>query len=205
MSQFAGMTLEKIEWLMEKKHELGGLHFVVAHSHDLFDVGHYEHCLVMAYVGDFGQPRNLPIDQIQAAFRGADKLKLKLLSDSFPTTWPLRLYRGVSGFDSERMTRGVSWTTRLDVACFFALKYNSPNPKIHVADVDEDEVFFHSNKREESEFVAIPASFIVLECSIDEMTIRSEREKSRIKESNAEYMRDLVRQGVVFETPRDCN
>lgn len=85
----------------------------------------------------------------------------------------LRVYRGVSGAGKQRRVDGLSWTTELACACWFALRYDLPDPAVYTARVSIDEVFFNEDRSMECDVVCKPRYPRKLRISLDQM--QSER------------------------------
>jgi hypothetical protein len=94
---------------------------------------------------------------IECLLQRIDPIKLKSVGDKIPSQDEFRLYRGVSGNDSSRTINGYSWTSNLELAHWFAMRYSElGNPSIFTTTVCEDAVLFCPNERDEHEFVLNP-------------------------------------------------
>lgn len=117
--------------------------------------GIYEACLVAA----FAQHRmnNHAWDQkvLTLMFSLADRAKLRAVGDALPGAGPFVLYRGVAG--KARRERGMSWTSRLEVACWFARRFDFlESPAVVQCLVVASDVLCFWNQRDESEFIIMP-------------------------------------------------
>jgi len=106
--------------------------------------GTFEEHLLLAYASlDKGQ-RKYNTRQVEQAFRSCDRKRLLDAGDLKESCCPFRrpiVFRGVSGTGKLRRERGLSWSTSLVAACFFATLYSAPKPTVFVADISEDDVF----------------------------------------------------------------
>jgi hypothetical protein len=69
----------------------------------------------------------------------------------------VRVWRGTSHLTAKQATKGYSWTTNRDVACWFAVRFaNSDNPPLVLAaDVSKNDVALFHDGRNEAEAVII--------------------------------------------------
>lgn len=72
-----------------------------------------------------------------------------------PHSGQLSIFRGVSWIGMSAATRGLSWTTSRDVACWFARRFaNETHQQIVLtANIDSSEIVFYDNERSEHEVV----------------------------------------------------
>ncbi len=79
-------------------------------------------------------------------------------------TTAIKIYRGVSGYGKFRRPRGFAWTAKLDVACFYALRYSLPVPAIFEATITPNEIqaFVHGSFREDT-IICQPAQAMQLD------------------------------------------
>ena len=84
----------------------------------------------------------------------------------------VKVYRGVLAKDGLKGDVGVSWTTDIEVAKFFALRLKSTGGKSYIfeGEIDKDKILFFTNSRYESEVLLDPLDMIWL----DENEIESE-------------------------------
>ena len=105
----------------------------------------------------------------------ADRDRLRAAGDALPGPGPFRLYLGVAGVGSARRLRGYSWTDSLDVACWFADRYDLESPAVRTAEVPRDEVLAYHAGRNEREFIWRPQRTTRLEIDGDEIGERAGR------------------------------
>ena len=118
----------------------GTLAIVVDNGNLLMKRGIYEAALVHGYTGCKWSHRLWDMDVIQSLFDLGDREKLRAVGAPLPGPGPFTVYRGVSREGKERQVDGMSWTTSLDVACFFALVWKH-DPAVYQATVSADEVY----------------------------------------------------------------
>jgi len=85
----------------------------------------------------------------------------------------LTVYRGVSGSRQYRRIRGMSWTSSLDVACFFSGRWVGPDPAVYVATVRAKSIFCHFVSRDEDEYIVRPSYPKRLKITVEEMQRRA--------------------------------
>jgi len=131
------------------------LYVVLDNIRQLKARGIYEAALVHGYCDcKCGHP-NWRMSVIEALFRIGDRDKLRAVGHPLPGPGPFVVYRGVGGTGQERHVRGMSWTSSLDVACWFATK-GFEDSAVYTARVQADEVYCYSNERHEDEFICRP-------------------------------------------------
>ena len=84
-----------------------------------------------------------------------DRARLRDAGDPLPDSGPWTIYRGVAGHGKARRVRGYSWTKNQDKAAWFANRgvvFGLPDPAVFCTTVQEPEILFYSNGREEEEF-----------------------------------------------------
>jgi hypothetical protein len=115
--------------------------------------GIYEKCLLRAYVGcRMTISTSAPVD----LFAAADRAKLRAAGDNLPGPGPFVLYRGIAGHGRARRPRGVSWTSSISIACWFAVRFDLPAPAVITTTVEHAEVLAYVNSRTEQEFIILP-------------------------------------------------
>ena len=84
----------------------------------------------------------------------------------------VKVYRGVLAKDGLKGDVGVSWTTDIEVAKFFALRLKATGGESYIfeGEIDKDKILFFTNSRNESEVLLDPLDMIWL----DENKIESE-------------------------------
>ena len=72
-----------------------------------------------------------------------------------PHSGQIRIFRGYSGNAITRATRGLSWTTSRETACWFARRSATATrkPLVLTAAVDSSDIIFYDNERNEEEVV----------------------------------------------------
>ena len=152
----------------------GTLAIVVDNAGLLMQLGMYEAALVYGYTGCKWSHCLWDMDVIQDLFDWGDREELRAVGSPLPGPGPFTLYRGVSREGRERQVDGMSWTSSLDVACFFALVWNH-DPAVYQATVQADEVYCHYLGRNEEEFICRPKESQRLSLSLEEMQTRAKR------------------------------
>lgn len=145
---------------------------VVANMSPLRRRGILEPCLVWAYTSTRTNNCGIPSSEIERAFRGCDRKRLREEGDDLPADGQLTIYRGVAGPRATRRVRGLSWTLDLDRACWFAARLYLDDPAIYSAKVRPDEVFFYTDGRGEQEVVARPRACQRLDFHCEEIERR---------------------------------
>jgi hypothetical protein len=146
---------DNILWFMSNEIRL---HFVADNMHRLIARGTYEKCLLSAYMGTRTNNSNWRKKDLEMLFLLANRQKLLNLGDKLPDGNEFILYRGVSGKGSKRRIRGISWTSDLDKAKWFAnrcAKY-FPNPAVYSINAKRNQILAYLNSRKENEFLIIP-------------------------------------------------
>lgn len=112
----------------------------------------YEAALLDAYSGTRTNLVRWKLAVLRFLFGLADKSKLRALSSPIPHG-ELILYRGVSGTGRNRRPTGPSWTSRIEVAAWFANSAHYGDPAIHTVTIDSDQALAHIVDRHEAEFI----------------------------------------------------
>jgi hypothetical protein len=156
-----------------------GLLLVSANAEALRERGMYEAAMLEAYTGCKIDNRRWTQGVLKAMFDYGDRQKFQAMGSPIPET--LTVYRGVYRHGRQRQTRGFSWTTSLNVACWYALRglCKDPEPAVYQAMARKSEVICYYNGRNEREVICLPKRLQKLEISIEEMkaTARLEREE----------------------------
>lgn len=137
--------------------------------------GMYEDALVVAFTGVRASYWRWHVSNINQMFLRADRNMLLKAGDPFLAPIPLRVYRGVSGTQQKRHIKGVSWTTDLDQACWFAMRCNLEDPAVFTALVRPDEIYCYTNGRTEAEVLCMPRSCRRLDLSVDDLRKGTDR------------------------------
>lgn len=142
--EFAGLgELDNITWA------------IVLQNHELLrKYRMLESAAAYAFVRASTNNRHLGADFIEGYFRSMDRVALMAVCDDPPGAGPFVVYRGCWGAGGDRITRGLSWTLRLDCACSFALRQpkgsgcDLVDPAVYSSVVLLSEVFFFCMERE---------------------------------------------------------
>jgi hypothetical protein len=140
---------------------LMGNHFHLAFIADniawLKAKGEYERALMDAYTGTRINFSGWSPHVLRFLFQIADRDKLRAAGDPIPGGGPFMLYRGVAGSGAKRRVRGMSWTSSLDKAQWFAKRFGEIPcgvcPTVYEAQVSMEHVYAYSNGRSEQEFL----------------------------------------------------
>lgn len=149
---------------------------VLDHLPELAAMGLVETAIVEGFTdGKCGHP-NIAPDYWEELLSMCDREKLRSATDPMPGPGPFVVYRGAAGPRGSRHARGLSWTSNLDLACWFARRWKQLNdPAVYTATIESDEVYFFTEGRNESEFVVRPRKVKRLRLAEDEMVARATR------------------------------
>jgi hypothetical protein len=96
-------------------------------------------------------------ETIEFILEDIDLERLQEQGDKFPEQDEYRLYRGISGDQTQEIIEGYSWTSNIDLSHWFAMRYAEfGNPSIYETIVNKDAILFCTNDREEDEYVLNP-------------------------------------------------
>ena len=152
-----GLDTADAELFLSSVDNQSAMFLVQLYAAQLNDVGILEHAFRLAHTGT--RVNNIHTDPVAVGvlFHTMDRDKLRECGDPLPDGDPLTIYRGVSGDSPADYAGGISWTTDLGCACWFALRYPElKNPTVYVADVGRGDVAWFDNGRQESEVVLWP-------------------------------------------------
>lgn len=93
-------------------------------------------------------------------FLQCEPQKLRALGRPMPLG-SVELYRGVSG---EGRAKGLSWTTRLDVACWFAWRSRKGRPTVYRTVAEPKDILVIPEKLGEWEYIIVPR--IIKQCRL---------------------------------------
>ena len=96
-------------------------------------------------------------------FKAANPERLRAADDPLPGPKPFALYRGMAGKGRRRRIRGLSWTSAIDQARWFAQErarresqlIMSPDPGVYRVVVIEPRVLTYLKRKEEQEFIVL--------------------------------------------------
>jgi hypothetical protein len=139
--------------------------YLVAHNQTrLRQAGLYEAALLKAYAGTrVNNVHHLEIF-LKRLFEYGDRRKFREAGDLLPSSGPFTLYRGVAGAGEKRRERGLSWTSDLELAWWYAYWFqlqkreDAPvNPAVVTATIEESDVIAYVNDpaKGEQEFVVL--------------------------------------------------
>ncbi len=139
------------------------LEIVQANYGPLQKRGLYEEALLDAWVGCRVNWHGYDLDDLLEMFEDTDRDKLRALGDPLPGPGPFTLYRGAGGREPERRVSGLSWTSDLVKARWFARRaglFGLADPAVYRVRVKADDVlvYLHEGERgrKESEFILYP-------------------------------------------------
>ena len=144
------------------------LRFVFDNLALLREAGLYEHGLAHAYSATRTNNRDIPLGLLYGMLDLCDPDKLRAAGAPLPGPGPLTIYRGVAG-KRQRRVLGPSYTGDLDTACWFATRYELPQPAIYSRIVQPDQVYLCIGGRDEREIVC--RSGRPVRCEITEYAI----------------------------------
>jgi hypothetical protein len=137
-------------------------------------IGKYEEALVSAYKAPKTNFHTWSQTVIDYLFAKADREMLRSLGSPIPTE-KIQVYRGISGHGCFRRKSGWSWTSSLEIACWFATRYDLANPAILSAINAPEEILHHTNDRGEQEYIVKPRKSRRFAISIDEIEKNARR------------------------------
>jgi len=156
---------------------------------DLASLGMLEQSLVVACTSARTNNSHLAPRYLEAIFNElCDRSKLLAAGDPLPGAGPFRVFRGVAGQRGQRFVRGLSWTSDLDLACWFACRFDLETPAVYSAEVQASEVFFYTERRNESEFVVRPRRTSRLRVSPTEIKERADLSHERKRQTEAPFL-----------------
>ena len=115
-------------------------------------------------------------ETLDLLFNYADRTRLLAAGDPLPRPGPFLLYRGVAGTGKARRIRGYSWTSSLNIACWFATRLDLPSPAVHTASVLAEDVLAYYQGRDEQEFICKPKQFARVKIARGEIVERAKRD-----------------------------
>ncbi len=113
----------------------------------------YEPALLHALTITRTNHSNCPTKILRTMINNADLSRLRAAGDPLPGPGPFTVYRGVAGRGRQRRVRGLSWTSSVHVAAWFARRFGLPDPAVFQLTVDERHILAYVNDRKEQEFL----------------------------------------------------
>jgi len=177
------LSMEQKKFLVA---DIEDLRFVLMHRNELAPLGLFEVALVQAWVAAKMNHYNFDTACLEAVLkRWCDRNELRAAADALPAGETFTVYRGVCGKGRYRKVRGLAWTSDLNIACWFAMRFATSgydwavDPAVYEATVTADEVFFYVNQRKEQEFVCRPRRVKRMPLALKEMDRLAEEERQR--------------------------
>ena len=133
------------------------LELVFCNTPLLWKLGLYETALLAAFDDTRTNNSCYRLRELRGLFEQADPARLRALGDPLPSPGPFTLYRGVAGRGSRRMVAGLSWTSSLGCACWFARRLHRylTDPAVYTITITDDLISAHLNRRNEGEFIVL--------------------------------------------------
>jgi len=139
-----------------------GLDLVLHNMAVLKQLGLYERATLRAFIGTSANNAGWTQRDLIGFFNIGNRERFLAAGDPLPGLGPFTLYRGVAGGGAQRRERGLSWTSELDLAWWFAYRaagWGLPNPGVVTATVAAEHVIacMHSSEvgRGENEFIVL--------------------------------------------------
>ena len=161
------------------------MNLVLANDIVLLLHGMYEAAMIAAYTGCKLDYRNWSLVSLERMFQKGNREKYAALGTPIPEK--AIVYRGVYRQGTERQVRGFSWTTSLDVACWYALRglCANPAPAIYQASVRAEQIICCFDGRKEKEMICYPPKSVKkLKLSLKEVEAAQKRTQAVFKESH---------------------
>jgi hypothetical protein len=145
--------------------------------------GMLEAAVIEAFTGCKVNNTSWPVIATRRLLDACDRERLRSMGQPLPSM-PCEVYRGVGGLNRRRV-RGLSWTSDLDVACWFAARFAADNPTVYAVKVDVDDVYFYTDERSERELVCFPRRRPArLPLSVEEIRDRQARRTALVRAQN---------------------
>jgi hypothetical protein len=156
------------QFMMSTGSRSSGLALVADNFPMLKKRGIYEECLLWAFTDVRTSFHKWSPSVMDFLFGYADKQVLRDAGDAIPNQPVLQIYRGIAG-DKYRRPNGYAWTLSLDVACWFATRFELPKPSVLVTQVDRAEVLAFVSDRNEEEVICRPAKKRTMKLTLAEI------------------------------------
>jgi hypothetical protein len=158
----------------------------------LKDRGLYEAAILHAFTAPRINHRGWSTSVIEFMFSQADRDKLRAAGRPLPGEGPFTVYRGVAGTGRARRLRGFSWTSSLNLACWFATRFDLKNPTVIQAEVTAGEVLAYCEDTVESEFICRPNAVERCKITDEELRKRSARCAEKMRAEQLDPLKRLA-------------
>ncbi len=158
------------------------MNLVLANDIVLLLHGMYESAVIAAYTGCKLDYRSWPLASLERMFQKGNRKTYAALGTLIPEK--AIVYRGLYRQGAERQVRGFSWTTSLDVACWYALRglCANPQPAIYQTTVRAEQIICSYDQRKEKEIICFPPKGVkLLKMSLEEMQAAQKRTQAVFK------------------------
>jgi hypothetical protein len=135
----------------ERQYEMLVCNIRALREADIFEAALFT-AYIMAKWGFTGRPTS----HVRQLFALADRARLFACGDAIPDPLPSFIYRGIAG--EHRRASGFSWTSSLEVACWFAARFNLEAPQVRLRPISRRGIYFYTNARHEFEYVCSPSA-----------------------------------------------
>ena len=135
-----------------------GLLLVARNAPLLQSLGIYEAALVQAFMDCRTNHHRYPPSMLHSLFARANRGRLRAAGAPLPGHGPYTLYRGVAGRGRARRIYGVSWTTALSIAQWFAdraAEWRLADPAVYEITVPKRAVLAYLDERQEREMLVL--------------------------------------------------
>lgn len=150
---------------------VNNLWFVLRCFNHFKEIGILEEAFFHAFSASRLNNSCVPLSMQTAAITFMNRKKLLSLGEPFGKNETYKLYRGVAGNTSQRRIRGLSWSGSLEIANWFAHRYDFlANPSVYEVTIKKEDIVWYSNNRKEDEFVVLlPENCIPQKVKIDKI------------------------------------
>jgi hypothetical protein len=154
--------------------------------------GIYEECLLWAFTGTRWNSHKWSPSVLKFLFDYADKQKLRDAGETIPNQPIFQIYRGIAG-DKHRRPSGYSWTLSLDVACWFATRFDLPKPSVLVSEILRDDILAYVGDRGEGELICRPTTKKFMKLTLEEIGAGARRHQQAIERKNRMSVESIKR------------
>jgi len=174
-----------------------GIDLVTENMDLLQDLGIYEEALLDAFTSTRTNNAECSLENMRYLFESGRPAHFRKEGDRLPGPGPFKLYRGVAGKEPIRKARGLSWTSSLEIAAWFAARFEFANPAVLEVTVEDAAViaYMNSRGRHEREFIVLVPKSARVKTVLKGRELRaladSQRKKwaKRQREENARWAR----------------